>query len=102
MKLAARAAIIGFAAALSGCPWYWHAPHHHHDDRDDLYVPMPVTNLAERLVKGDVVRIRTQEGKVHRFRVNAVEADAFTGVAVNEKTYRVPYPTIAEIWIRRL
>lgn len=98
-----RAAVAGLCLSLSGCAWFWHDFYHHELDQDDeTYVPMPVSNLSQRLVNGDVIRIRTKEGKLHRFRVAEVADKAFTGVATNSKSYRVPYKTISEIWIRRL
>ncbi len=69
---------------------------------EDNYTAIPVSNISQRLIEGDVVKIRTVEGKLHRFRVQAITDHSFVGVAANRKTYRVPYTTIAEIWIRRI
>lgn len=73
-------------------------------DRDDesLYSPLPVSNIAKRLIPGDVIRIETTEGKRHTLRVQAVEAQTFVGTASDRKNYRVAYSVIERVWIRRV
>lgn len=94
--------MVALTLALSGCPWYWHEVHHHHDESDDLYVPMPVSNLHKRLAPDDVIKVRTIEDKFYRFRVHKVEEEAFIGTASDSKNYKIRYDTIAEVWIRRV
>lgn len=67
------------------------------------FSPAPITtaDLPKLIEVGDSIRIKTTEGKVRTFRVQAVEQTSFLGVSANEKIYRVPYREIATVLVRR-
>lgn len=57
--------------------------------------------LDERLVIGDLVRVRTKEGKTHIFRVYKIEETAFYGIARDRNKYRIGYAALASMEVRR-
>ena len=114
MKLMRFLIAVGLAFSLSGCPVGPgigprfdmdlgikpdFGPHTPPDpEKTENIAP---SQIAEKLKVGDIVRVQTRAKKIHTFRVYKVDDDAFWGVAVNEKRYKVPYHVITRLTVRR-